>query len=617
MAKTNNNVQGVLFLRNGGLYNDRAAATTGIIDNKDLVGDGQFILARYHADDEIKTLVGVKYQGEQGSHLTIIDVEGASEDVKELEQKILGILGNGVSSANTVSNQLANLSGDTASTSADTSVEGAKRYADDLVGTLEYTGVTTGDGVYITNVIEADGVISATAATLPTVTGEVESKKVVMSVSEDKGTISVAKGTIESADKTVVISDLAEGNGIDFKVNIDNDTLIADTGTGVISVASAALTQYVGDGKTIEISAADAQNNKTVSTLLSISSTTPSDSNVREQYNLVNASGETIGATIKIYKDSSLYRVYLGHVDDTITSVDDPTVIPGSGDTALCFIYYTVNGEYELVTVNVEEFIEENEFASGVTWDSTAKKVIGVVDPQSEVDSNGDAFLTVGAGGFKVDGIKDEITAQLAEIVADLDADKSGSTEHVSVRVEEVDGKITAVTVTEDNIADADDLAELSAKTITDIDSANGSITVTPTNAADGTQEIDLATDASKIKMTGFTTTTGSSLTAITTNSTVTEAFEEVDTVITAEIARAMDAEDELEDKIEALSGASLSGVSVNNVALTKTNNAVNVQISGATSAATATNGEAIVVNTDQNTGAITLGLGYIDCGTY
>jgi hypothetical protein len=229
--------------------------------------------------------------------------------------------------------------------------------------------------------------------------------------------------------------------------------------------------------------------------------------------------------------------------------------------------------------------------------------------------------LTVGADGFKISGIKDEIDRQLDAIVEGLDANVTASTSgnHVTITIDEVDGKLTqsGLTIEENDIASASDLAELSAKTITDVKSANGSVTVTPANAADGTKEIDLATDASKIKMTGFTTTTGSSLTAITTNSTVTEAFEEVDTVITAEIARAMDAEDELEDKIEALSGSSLSGVSVNNVALTKTNNAVNVQISGATSAATATNGEAIVVNTDQNTGAITLGLGYIDCGTY
>lgn len=53
-------------------------------------------------------------------------------------------------------------------------------------------------------------------------------------------------------------------------------------------------------------------------------------------------------AIVKVYKDSVIYRIYLGHVDDQITSPTDPTVIPGSGETAICFIYFNANGEYQL-----------------------------------------------------------------------------------------------------------------------------------------------------------------------------------------------------------------------------------------------------------------------------
>ena len=140
---------------------------------------------------------------------------------------------------------------------------------------------------------------------------------------------------------------------------------------------------------------------------LKITAVTPSETSVKEEYALVSSDGTPIGDTIKIYKDSSLYRVYLGHVDDALTSPTDPTVIPGTGDTALCFIYLKTDGTYELVAVDVEEFLEENEFASGVT--ATDHIVHGVVDPTSE------EFLTVGADGFKLSGVQDAIDLAVEE----------------------------------------------------------------------------------------------------------------------------------------------------------------------------------------------------------
>lgn len=92
------------------------------------------------------------------------------------------------------------------------------------------------------------------------------------------------------------------------------------------------------------------------------------DTNIKEAYRLfgnANGSETAIGDIIKIYKDSSLYNVYLGHVDDNITSPTDPTVISGTGSEALCFIYQKSDGTYELVKINVESFLLENEFKDG------------------------------------------------------------------------------------------------------------------------------------------------------------------------------------------------------------------------------------------------------------
>jgi hypothetical protein len=631
MAK---NVQGVIFLRNGKVYNSREIALEKIATASTSIADGEAILARYTAEDTtVKTIVGFKYVGASASSLTLIDVEGLKGDAKALVDalriEINDKLGTGVTSANTATAQLAALSGGTfapgTSSSADTSVEGAKAYAYSLIGTLDYTD-TAVTGSYVSEVTQSDGkIISTTKVELPSVTGQAESKKVVISVSEDKGTVSDAKGTISSSAETIVLSDNADG-GINFEVNIDGASIVQDESTKKLKVADSALTQNYGDEKTIHATVDSANNTKTFSTLLQLSATTVTETNVKEQFNLVNASGETIGATIKIYKDSALLSVALLHADfsdpsnpelptydkatDTWTDISSPT----EENLALCYAYEDVNGDLQIVAIPVGDFLRETEFASGVTWDAASGKVKGVVDGTSE------NFLTVGADGFKLSGVQDAIDAAVSGAVETLDADVSGNSTHVTVGVEEVDGVITAVTVSESKIADADDLAELSGKTVTEIASENGSITVTPANAAEGTKEIDLATDASKIKMSGFTVSGTSSFSGIAESDSVSQAFDKANAVITENERVTAAALNDLNDKIETVSAtseAAISGVSVNNVVVPKANKVADIQISGATSEATATNGEAIVVDVNQSTGAITLGIGYIDCGTY
>ena len=487
---------------------------------------------------------------------------------------------------------------------------------------MDYSGVTTGDGVYVTNVTQADGIVSATTATLPSVTGEVESKKVVMSVSEDKGEIAVTKGTIESSDKTVVIGDLTEGNGIDFKVNIDNVTLEKNE-NGVISVTSSALTQYVGDDDTIQISAA-VEGVKTVSSPLTIEKITAGlDADVREAYRLVGHSGNTIGELVKIYKDSSLLSVALLHADTTATPQVLPTynketdtwtdiATPTEANQALCFAYENISGATVIAAVPVGAFINEQEFASGITWDSAAGKVKGVVDSTSET------FLTVGTNGFKLSGVQDAINAA----VSGLDADVSGTTEHIKVNVVEEDGVITTVTVEEDNIANANDLAELSAKTVTALTSTNGSITAQIDDAA-GCKTYDIETDADKIKMSGFSADATSALSGIATSDSIATAFEKTNTVITENERVTAEALNNLNTRVDTVSGdvdtikqQYISGVSVNGNAVTVANKVAPISITAATSAATATSTEAIVVDTDAN-GNITLGIANIDCGYY
>ena len=605
MAIINNNVENVKFLRNQNPFESREAARQALIDNKGIAEDGTSLLARYTVSGEVKTIVGYVAVVDTTHHLTIIDVEGASGDVEALRREINAKLGDGITPENTATAQLAALSGGTfvpgESSSANTSVEGAKAYAYDLLGTLDNEDAAVA-GQYVSQVTQADGKIAVVRVELPSSADTAVAKKFVTAVAEDKGQIVVSRGEISSSANTMVLTDNSDG-GVNFEVNIDGVSIVQDTESKKLKVADTALTQYYGDEKTIHAEFDSANNKKTFNTLLQISATTPSETNVKEQYNLVNASGETIGATIKIYKDSSLYNVYLGHMDDSIAG-DPPVVTPGTGDTALCFIYHKEDGSYELVPVNVESFLEESEFASGVT--ATNHVVHGVVDTTSEKDSQDTPvdFLTVGANGFMISGIKDEIDRKINALDATVTDATSGN--HVTIKIEELDGKLvqSGFTIEENDIASASDLAALSAKTITNIKSTNSSIDIATANTSNSTVEVDVITDADKIKMSGFTpASTASSLSNIAESDSIATAFEMADEVIT-----------NLDTRLDKVEDEYISGITVNGNGVTVTDNVAALTLSSAPSTGAA---EAPIIVETNNNGGITLKFDGLDCGYY
>lgn len=629
---------------------DYAGATTG---------DGKVVVNVTEADgivaastSEVGSLKLTEYS--KGVDATAVaNTDTVNQAISKLENQIDNVssastsgvteinakLGTGVTTANTATAQFAALSGDSATAqSGDTSVEGAKKYADAKIGQavsgLDYTD-TAVTGQYVSAVNEVDGVIAVTRASLPSVTDTAVAKNFITEVDQTNGEISVSRGEITSTDKTITLTDGNDG-GIDFAVNIDNSTIVKDANTGVLSVANSALVEYIGDEDTIDVSTA-VNNQKTISSLLSIKEVTTSvPDTVAHRYMLAGTGTTKIGEYIDIPKDSALANFYLGHVDDVLTDADPTThesptstVTPGTGDTALVWIMQLSNGNYKLATVDVHSFIDEAEFASGVTWDSTAKKVKGVVDGTSE------SFLTVGADGFKLSGVQ-----------AAIDNAVSGATAQT---------------------------AALSAKTVTVVTSSNNSISTASTAAADGTVSVDLVTDASKVKMTGWTAD-ASGFTAITTASTVTEAVKVIETEFLANEATVSAALNDLEEDklenivvngvsgtvanqtatvtidgaditldgyqkpaaaaaitsadtvnqaigklekgLEAATSGGITGATVNNAHLAVTNKVLTQTVAGKQTEATATSNEAIVVETDAN-GNLTLGLAYLDAGTY
>ena len=76
-------------------------------------------------------------------------------------------------------------------------------------------------------------------------------------------------------------------------------------------------------------------------------------------------------AIVKVYKDSVIYKIYFGHVDDEIAGPNDPTIIPGTGATAICFIYFNANGEYALST---NEFVITDELWTALEDEAQARE---------------------------------------------------------------------------------------------------------------------------------------------------------------------------------------------------------------------------------------------------
>ena len=712
MAK---NIQSLQLLRNTSqLYATREAALavlTGSIPAG--TQDGTPVLARYKGTDgKIYTLVGyyaassaITGGDSATSNMTVFDFEGNAADVEELKQKI----GSGVTTANTVTKQLQDLSGTTADTSGTTSVTGAKKYTDEKVraalDALDADSVAD-DNKIVSDVTQADGKITATAKNVTAVklAGLSATADTKIAATDTLGdALAKLQGQIDSMDKDAsavdgqVVTTVVETDGkvTETKANVkdlqlggyakDASATGAIASADTINAALSKLENTVGANKITNadhsiVVTAPAGTATTTDVKVNINSnekviklgdngiytdldlvriTTGLPTTVKERYQLLASDDTQIGSDIDIYKDSAYKEIYLGTSADTIDATTGVITKQDGDKQSLNYAYYKADGTYDLVKVDVSTFLSENEFQSGVTV--TNHIVHGVVDPNSEKNSGNTAsFLTVGANGFKVDGIKQEIINRINELDATLENGTTAgtaSTGHVKVSITEEDGILTALTVSETNIADADDLAALSAKTITEVESSNESITAALSAAADGTKHLDIITDASKIKMTGFTST--DVLSGISATSSVTEAFKEVDRVITdneqvvstalddldtrvkAEIAARKavdgqngetyaanatvpyisaatslnDADVKLANALASFENDGIKGVQVNGVDLPETSSKVNVQIEASSNAADSAN--AIVITQDNQTGKLTLALGTIDAGTY
>lgn len=259
----------------------------------------------------------------------------------------------------------------------------------------------------------ADTQIDAAVKALD-VTDAAVAKSFVTKVSEADGKIDVSRGAITSSDNTVLIGDGADG-GIDLKANVDGSTIVVKD--GVMSVASAALVQYVGQDaiavseahggqKTIslKLNAADKVLTQDADGLLANISMTWDKTNGLKLIGKGGAEIATVPAADFI-KDGML---------ENVTLEENPV-----GQTAGTYLHFVFNTDAKKtdkktdIYVNVTELIDIYTGSNGVQV--SGKNISAVKDDSSE------SFLSIGPSGIKVSGVQAAIDTAKGEVQAAID----------------------------------------------------------------------------------------------------------------------------------------------------------------------------------------------------
>jgi len=518
------NLKTIQFLRNANLstYSDMASAKEALIAKaRELeLTDGSPIAGRYtvtvSGSPEVRTVLGVVYANGNTTGVTFFNNDKEFENVldgldygpiggteasvltqiQQADGKISGLTAN-VGTLKLTDYTKGSDSGSVVNTdsinAALSKLENQIDAANDVIEALDYN-LAADDNKVVVSLNQTDGAVSGTSVnisgiklagysegtdadiaatdTLGEALGKLQAQinamdltvvsgdgEVITAVSENDGKVSAEKSAIKDVKLTGYVKDdsktgdLAATDDIEDALSkIENNIAAAKSATTLsaadksINVVTAATGTTVAlnirSGEKVLKLDADATSGG-VYTDIKLSAVTPSSTTVKEEYSLIATDGTALGTNIKIYKDSSVVK---------ISYITDPS---DAHYQNLEYQYIDVSGNTQTEYVDMSTLVLEAEFASGVTADASGV-VHGVVDTNSEKDESNVAFLTVGADGFKISGIKDAIDTKINKLNADL----SGNTTHVTVGVAEADGKITAVTVAEDDIASATALTQ-------------------------------------------------------------------------------------------------------------------------------------------------------------
>ena len=406
MSKINH----IHLYRNGVVLDNRKAAESRLKEfasgNTYTDLDGVAILARYRSEkntNDILTLVGIMYEDQSAAKsITIIDVEDLKSDAKvevdALKKAVDDLKGNS-----------------SASTSGDTSVEGAKRYTDGKIAELDVTDAAV-ENQYVSSVSETDGKITVSRTAIPIigVTDTKENGKFVTSIK--------LEGNIVKAERAQI------------------------TSSQVSREATTSIT-----GVTVEAALKEVKDRS----IVSLSSTTYSDgtSSVLKKYTLTQ-NGETIG-DIDIPKD---LVVTSGSVVKGTWSGNVFTESESGNGTALKLV---IANQTAPVYINTLDLVKDHVGVSGISISDTNEISIKIAD------GNEGNFLKLDAGGLKLEGV-DEAIKKSATVV-----EKKADDAHITVESRTENGHVV-YTIGSTNIASADSItAETETRKVIEGQSGN------------------------------------------------------------------------------------------------------------------------------------------------
>ena len=179
-------------------------------------------------------------------------------------------------------------------------------------------------------------------------------------------------------------------------------------------------------------------------TLLKIKKVDPQDSTVQYRYELHDANENIIGDPIIINSESSLVKVEVGYVGDTIDPETGEYSQRGGdpNDKAMNFIYKLDDGKYHLVSIDISEYFTDAHFGRGLSNED------GVI---SIKEGDGNEYLVVGDDTLSVVGVNDAIATAKAEAILKVEESYSASTAYTDTRVSEsmgyTDSKVSDVTM--------------------------------------------------------------------------------------------------------------------------------------------------------------------------
>lgn len=393
--------------RNKTIGNDRTAAKTALENALKNANDGEIVINRYKDGDNIKVLIGFTTEDSTVKKPFVFDADAIPADVqKELDK--IGGTGEG-SLKNAIDEAKNALIGSPEDTSDSQTITGAKKYTDSKIADLNLT----------------DNAVA---------------KSFVTKVNQNNGKITVTRGEVTSKDKTVKMTDGTDG-GFDVAVNIDGTTIIKNASSGVLSVASGALTQYKGSNA-VKVSGVDPENNKTVS--LSINSNDK----------VLTQSNDGLFANINLTWDNEQGLKLIGKDSIEIATIPAADFIKdGMLDKAtydeethkITLTFNTAAGK-QPIELNLSDLVDTYEAGNGLGLTGN----VFSVKKSTEEDSEG--FLKVGTDGVKVSGIQDAINTAAAKASNKI-TEKSTGRVTVTAKVE-ADGH-TTYTIAEDDIAQA------------------------------------------------------------------------------------------------------------------------------------------------------------------